>query len=59
MNGGKIVTTIAGGVFAVAMIGLLFSSNGVKGIRDFFGGLGYDVGVAGAPVTGRIPSYPS
>lgn len=56
---GKVVTTIVGGVIMIAALGLLFSSTGVKGIRDFFGGLGYDIGVAGAPVTGRMPTYPS
>lgn len=56
---GKTATAVIGGIFGVAILALIVSPSGGKALRDFFGGLGYDIGVAGAPVTGRIPSYPA
>lgn len=54
----KTLTLIVGGIFGIAALGLILSNSGATALRNFFGGIGYDVGVAGAPVTGKVPTYP-
>lgn len=56
---GKTATAIIGGIIGIGMLGLIVSPSGGTALRNFFGGIGYDIGVAGAPVTGRFPTYPA
>jgi hypothetical protein len=49
---------IVGGILGIALIALIITPQGTRAIRNFFGGFGYDIGVAGAPVTGHFPTYP-